>query len=70
MEKSIDESNLNIMLRSNFNPDKLSKCTDFYRHVLKNWTETKYNHEITGVEISNQYIFYNDVFSIDKKNDL
>ena len=62
MEHSIGENNLNILLRRNFNPGKLG--TDFYQRVLETWKSIKYKHEDTDIGISNQYIFYNDAFSL------
>ena len=66
MEKCIGVKNLNILLRGNFDASLISHCTTFYKSVLHNWNNIKYNH-VKNNYFSNVFIYYNENICLNKK---
>jgi len=66
MEKCIGVKNLNILLRGNFDASLISHCTTFYKSVLHNWNNIKYN-PVKNNDFSNVFIYYNKHICLNKK---
>ena len=65
MEACIGEENISLLLLSNYDVKYLKQCSKFYKEILDNWSQIKYNHAFT--DLSNQLIFYNKDFCVNRK---